>query len=485
MVLLTVGLNEGALRWIIDDGWTYTADLSPLLSQGADQYDSFALHSQALDTIADISIGGKPVASTDNQFRHWTFDVTNHIQNVLDKTSEDRNLTILFKSAAKYADAESYKEPFYPNADTFPDAPTTFVYGEYSERLLFIPSMDTVAPLSLTLFIAKSNLNTAEYPNRQFIRKQQSDLGWDWGPAYVPSGPIKPAYLIGFKSSSHNASESARRDTLPEERQLGVSRAVEREDKNSTEQASTAVAIKSDGAFVTETSIDIYRKGQVNNLPPDQNAPWIVNVSLSLWSVDEYAQPKLSLSILNTSHASGELKLSGPIKEGQNEALHAHFEVPSSKEEGGPELWWPAALGGPPKLYEIEMRLSGMGDSSISWTKRSGFRTIVLNQEKYTAEELSAHHIQPGSKFQFEINGQPFFTNGANIITFDTFYPRISSDVLRWHLESAVLAGQSMLRIWGGAQYQSEEFYDICDELGILAWSETIFADSAYPTYDS
>lgn len=47
------------------------------------------------------------------------------------------------------------------------------------------------------------------------------------------------------------------------------------------------------------------------------------------------------------------------------------------------------------------------------------------------------------------------------------------------------------LRIWGGGIYQPDaeetgvyDFYSLCDELGILAWSEFIFSDSLYPIND-
>lgn len=49
----------------------------------------------------------------------------------------------------------------------------------------------------------------------------------------------------------------------------------------------------------------------------------------------------------------------------------------------------------------------------------------------------------------------------------------------------------AQLRIWGGGIYQPSastpgvyDFYDICDELGILAWSELIFSDTLYPIND-
>ena len=47
------------------------------------------------------------------------------------------------------------------------------------------------------------------------------------------------------------------------------------------------------------------------------------------------------------------------------------------------------------------------------------------------------------------------------------------------------------VRIWGGGIYQPDseadgvyDFYSLCDELGILAWSEFIFSDTLYPIND-
>ncbi len=49
----------------------------------------------------------------------------------------------------------------------------------------------------------------------------------------------------------------------------------------------------------------------------------------------------------------------------------------------------------------------------------------------------------------------------------------------------------SQLRIWGGGIYQPSDeltggydFYSVCDELGIFAWSELIFSDALYPIND-
>jgi beta-mannosidase len=48
-------------------------------------------------------------------------------------------------------------------------------------------------------------------------------------------------------------------------------------------------------------------------------------------------------------------------------------------------------------------------------------------------------------------------------------------------LQSARDANMNMIRHWGGGYYETGEFYDICDELGIMIWQDFMFGNDWQP----
>lgn len=39
----------------------------------------------------------------------------------------------------------------------------------------------------------------------------------------------------------------------------------------------------------------------------------------------------------------------------------------------------------------------------------------------------------------------------------------------------------NMIRLWGGGLYESEDFYDLADEMGLMIWQDFMFTDYSYP----
>jgi beta-mannosidase len=105
-----------------------------------------------------------------------------------------------------------------------------------------------------------------------------------------------------------------------------------------------------------------------------------------------------------------------------------------------------------------------------TYRRRVGFRTV-------TVDTGADEH---GSRFTFAINGTPLFAKGANWIPDDHFLTRIDRDRLARRVDQAVGAHMNMLRVWGGGIYETEDFYDVCDERGVLVWQDFPFACAFY-----
>ncbi|PKN89798.1 MAG: hypothetical protein CVU45_05815, partial [Chloroflexi bacterium HGW-Chloroflexi-7] len=142
-----------------------------------------------------------------------------------------------------------------------------------------------------------------------------------------------------------------------------------------------------------------------------------------------------------------------------------------------PKLWWCNGLGEQP-LYDLAIDLVEVKNNKTpldSWKRHIGLRTIRLDNGP----------DQWGRNFRFLVNEVPIFAKGANYIPNDVFLPRVSPETYEFIVKSAADANMNMLRVWGGGYYESDTFYELCDEYGILVWQDFAFACAEYPLGDS
>lgn len=135
-----------------------------------------------------------------------------------------------------------------------------------------------------------------------------------------------------------------------------------------------------------------------------------------------------------------------------------------------PKLWYPLGYGAQSRYhFEAAIRQGKAieGQASI----KTGLRSVELRRAR----------DYWGKSFEFVINGLTVFAKGADVIPFDSFPNRVTPERHREILEAARDAHMNMLREWGGGYYESDDFYDICDELGILVWQEFMFGGDAVP----
>jgi beta-mannosidase len=135
--------------------------------------------------------------------------------------------------------------------------------------------------------------------------------------------------------------------------------------------------------------------------------------------------------------------------------------------------WYPNGIGSQ-MLYKLKVSLM-TPQESFNKTLKIGFRTIELIQD----------NIKPnGLTFYFKVNGIPFFAKGSNWIPAQVFPELLTKDYIRYLLQSTKDANMNMLRVWGGGVYETNDFYEIADELGIMIWHDFMFACALYPTND-
>jgi beta-mannosidase len=137
----------------------------------------------------------------------------------------------------------------------------------------------------------------------------------------------------------------------------------------------------------------------------------------------------------------------------------------------GFELWHPRGFG-EATLYSVNVYLkNAAGEIVDEFSKRVGFRHVTLDQSNFGDRQM----------FAICVNGQRVWAKGVNWIPDDPFPHRVSKEQYARKIHDLYSVEVNAIRVWGGGIYESDHFYDLCDELGIIVWQDFLFACAAYP----
>ena len=129
-----------------------------------------------------------------------------------------------------------------------------------------------------------------------------------------------------------------------------------------------------------------------------------------------------------------------------------------------PKLWWPNGYGEQP-LYDIVVRTAD-DEKKL----RIGLRTL-----EYRKPECADSTILP---YIPVINGKEIYIKGVNMTPLDHMYGCVDRQRYDRLLSVAKKGYVNLIRVWGGGLIEKEDFYDLCDEYGIMVWQEFIQSSS-------
>lgn len=129
--------------------------------------------------------------------------------------------------------------------------------------------------------------------------------------------------------------------------------------------------------------------------------------------------------------------------------------------------WWPHTHG-EPALHEATLLVDDAPPQPLG---RVGFRQV----------EADTHE----GGFGLAVNGEPVFARGVCWVPLDTLRLHAEPALYREVLTRLRDAGVNLVRIGGTMAYESEAFFELCDELGLMVWQELMFANMDYPADDA
>ena len=211
-----------------------------------------------------------------------------------------------------------------------------------------------------------------------------------------------------------------------------------------------------------------------SKLPTDNKSDCKVEVDIQNLT-DQSLDARVAgiITAKNSKDKAGEHSEIIKLAAGETKTLRFNVEVKN------PKLWWPNGMG-EQNLYNLQLKIYSNNLISDSIASQFGIRELklVANENiastSATNKPNSVYYLGLGEgsyPWTFLVNGKKMFAKGGNWIPVDQLL-RLDKDRYDWLLRLFKQANFNLLRIWGGGLYETDDFYNLCDEYGILGWQE-------------
>jgi len=145
------------------------------------------------------------------------------------------------------------------------------------------------------------------------------------------------------------------------------------------------------------------------------------------------------------------------------------------------KLWWPNGYGAQ-NLYGINVTYTDDSHEQINVARRIGFRAFAMvTADDSNPEQLYGVEGSGNLTMRFKVNGADIFSRGANFIPMEEFEGRANAEAIRYLVRNARDAKLNTLRVWGGGIFMYEEFYNACDEYGIMIYHDMMYTEGFEP----
>jgi beta-mannosidase len=146
-----------------------------------------------------------------------------------------------------------------------------------------------------------------------------------------------------------------------------------------------------------------------------------------------------------------------------------------------PQLWWTHDHGKPSLYASVFQMKDNSGTVLSEVTQKVGFRRVrlVMHEGAWNKPDTFPKG-RSNPPITVELNGRRIFAKGSNWVNPEIFPGILTRERYNGLLNLALKSNFNMFRVWGGGIVNKESFYELCDEKGILVWTEFPLACNNY-----